>query len=158
MRQAFDPADGVFDAYPYLADDFVGGRRVPGHLAPTRFFAGLVGLGTRYPVALEAGVLEHHGAGGYGQAAPIRQLFVVHAARCRGSQVDHLPLVAGEQQVLLAMGLLLAAVVVFSVLLVLGPTDGPLGSIEQEQAQFGHLFQEPSEISGPPGGQDQLPA
>ena len=157
MRQRFTPGDGVFDADPHPADDLVDRFLNGMEFASTRFFLWLERFGVGRFVALEAGVLEHEGIRRKGKPTFIRQLLIVHAARRRFTQVDH-PLRRRHQQVFLAVGFLLAAVVVLPALLVLGSADGPFGSVDDQQTQLGNFLEQGLQIRWPPGGQKQFPA
>lgn len=155
----FHSADGVFDAHAHLADELVDGLLERVEFAAPRFLLRLQnGAATRWGVALKARVLEHQRVGRKDEPALVSELFVVHAAGAGWSQVDHALLTAArDQEVLFAVGFLLAAVVVFLALLVFGAADRPLGAIDgQEHPQLGHLLQELLQISRPPGGQEQL--
>ena len=79
----------------------------------------------------------------------------MHAAGAGGSQVND-PLFAGDEQVLLAVAFLLAAVVFLLLVLVLGSAYRPLDSIEDQQAQVRYFGQECLQVSGTAGGQKQL--
>ena len=152
------PGDGVFHRDPRLADDLVD-RLLDGmEFTPTGFLLGLEGGDARRLVTLEARVLEQQRVGWVRQLTLVGELLVVHAAGRSGSKVNDSPLVTGHEQILLSMRFLLAAVVVFFALLVLGPANGPLGSIDDQQAQLGYFLQELGKIGGSPGRQDQFPA
>ena len=77
------------------------------------------------------------------------------APRRSWPQVDH-PLFAGDEQVLFAVGLLLAAVILPLVILVLGTAHGALHPIEDEQAQPGHLLEQRVQVGRTAGRQEQL--
>lgn len=146
----FEASDGVFHRHPHAADDLVDGFLDGMEFTPPWLFLRLEGLGAGRLVALEASVFDDQGIRRVGQPTFIGELFVVNAAGRGGSQVND-PLLAGEQQVLFAVGFFLAAVVFLLVVLVLGPTHGPLHPIEDQKPQFGHFFQEGIQISGAAG-------
>ena len=60
------------------------------------------------------------------------------------------------EQVLLAVGFLLAAVVLFLVVLVLGPADGSFGSVDGQQTQLRNFPEQRFQVRRSPGRQQQF--